>query len=352
MKKLFAALLILSIFACNDNNGDKQISDQAELLDFKIEATAGFSPIKTFIDFTEGEIHVFNASDFKESDFPVSVTPELVVSQGATIVPPSGSSVTFNNSEDFIKYTIISEDGVNFVEYIFTIRDKQIPNAGFTNWFMETGMNGKPFQQPGKHLESTVWATANMGTSIYSIYGTSPVTEGNNTLVKIETVTTVALPLVAGALYVGKFDLDGAIADPTNPVAAAKLGIPFFSKPTAVQFKYSYKSGDQMVQAVLKDPGNLFGGFDIFELEGKDKFGIEVVLEKRNGDDVTTISKTNFESGQEVETLTNFKLPLTYLSNEEPTHFYISFSPSLDGGTFTGAIGSTLIIDDVELIYE
>ena len=33
-------------------------------------------------------------------------------------------------------------------------------------------MNGQPFQQPGEYVESTVWATANMGTSIYSIYGT------------------------------------------------------------------------------------------------------------------------------------------------------------------------------------
>jgi hypothetical protein len=352
MKKLILAFLVVSVFACNDEDGDKPLSDLAELLEFTVEASPDFTPVKTFIDSEKGEIHVFSSTDFEDSDFPLSLTPEIVVSPGAKVVPSPGTSVTFNDEEDFVNFTITSEDGTNSVDYLFTIRDRQVPNAGFENWFTETGMNSQPFVQPGKYMESTVWATANMGTSIYSIYGTSPVEEDDNTLIKIETVTTVALPLVAGALYLGEFDLDGAIADPTNPVAAATLGIPFAFRPTSVQLKYSYTSGDQLIQAVLKDPGNLFGGFDIYNLEGKDKFGIEVVLEKRVGDVVTVIAQKNFDSDQDVETLTDLNLQLEYFSNEAPTHFHISFSPSFDGGTFKGAIGSTLIIDDVEMIYD
>jgi hypothetical protein len=178
------------------------------------------------------------------------------------------------------------------------------------------------------------------------------VKEGNNTLAKIETVTTVALPLVAGALYIGEFDLDGAIEDPTNPVAAAKLGIPFKGKPSAVEFKYSFKAGEQMIQAVLKEPGNLFGGFDVFNVEGKDKFGIEATLENRSGNEKTTVAKVNYQSDVDTEEMKTLRLNLEYFSNLEPTHFYVSFSPSFDGGTFKGAIGSTLIIDDVKLIYD
>lgn len=340
------------MFACNDDNADTPKSVEAELLDFQVGATSDITPVKTYIDHDKNEIHVFNNEDFKSSDFPISLAPELEISSGATVVPASGTSVSFADPEDFIKYVITSENGAITSEYIFTVRDNQMPNSEFENWFQEIGMNGKPFQQPGKYAESTVWATPNMGTSIYSIYGTSPIIDGNNTLMKIETVETVALPLVAGTLYVGEFDLDGAIEDPTNPVAAAKLGVPFFSKPSAVQFKYSYTAGGQMIQAVLKDPGNLFGGFDIYNLEGKDKFGIEVKLEKRVGDAVTVIAQENFESDVIVENLIDLKLDLEYFSTEEPTHFYISFSPSLEGGAFKGAIGSTLIIDDLELIYD
>lgn len=350
MKKLLIVLLMFSFFACKDDNNT--VSEGAEILSFKLEVANGFTPVQTFIDSENGEIHVFTSGDLNEITFPLTLTTEVEVSNGATVDPASGTSVTFNDPEDFVGYTVTSEDGLTKTEYTITIRDRQIPNAGFDNWFLQTGMNSVPFQEPGKYVESTVWATANMGTSIYSIYGTSPVTEGTNTMVKIETVETVALPLVAGALYIGKFDLDGAIADPTNPVAAAKLGMPFFEKPTGVKFKYSFKAGEQMVQAVLRDPGNLFGGFDVYELEGKDKFGIEIVLEKRVGEEVTLVAKTNFQSEENKEELTEIILPMNYVSSESPTHFYISFSPSFDGGTFKGAIGSTLIIDDIELMYD
>ena len=123
-------------------------------------------------------------------------------------------------------------------------------------------------------------------------------------MAKIETVETVAIPLVAGAMYLGGFDLDAAIVDPGNPAAAAQLGIPFFAKPTAVQFNYSFESGDQLIQAVLKDPGNLFGGFDVINLEGTDKFGINAVLEKRTGDMVTIIAQAEYISDQETDTMT------------------------------------------------
>jgi len=350
MRKLLIALLMISVFACKKD--DQLPSNGYELIDLQVKATSNFTPVKTFIDSLRGEVQVFNATDFKEADFPITLTPELLVSEGATVFPVPGTSVTFSSPEDFTKYTITSEDGLKSKEYIFTIRDRQIPNGDFENWFTEIGMNSKPFPEPGKYKESTVWATANMGTSIYSIYGTSPLTENGNTAIKIETVTTVALPLIAGALYIGDFDIAGAIADPTNPVAAAKLGIPFFARPKAVQFKYAYKAGNQLVQAVLKDPGNLFGGFTVFNREGKDKFGIEIALEKRVGENISVVAKTNFQSDQNVEELTQITLPINYLLNEAPTHFYISFSPSFDGGTFQGAVGSTLLIDDIKMIYE
>ena len=295
---------------------------------------------------------VFSSANLDLNSFPLSLNPEVTVSPGASVSPSSGSAVVFDDPEDFVVYTITSQDGLGSEAYIFTIRDNQIPNAAFENWHEETGMNAQPFLQPGKYLESAVWTTTNMGTSIYSIYGTTPLEDGNNKMAKIETVGTVAIPLVAGAMYLGEFDLDAAIADPGNQGAAAKLGIPFFAKPTAVEFKYSFESGDQLIQAELKDPGNLFGGFDVYNLEGTDKFGIKAMLEKRTGDVVTIIAQAEFISDQETDTMTEMKLELQYLSDDDPTHFHISFSPSVDGGTFKGAIGSNLIIDELKMIYE
>lgn len=349
MKKILLILFLISLLSCED---DDPILDDYELLGFEVEATGEFDPYLTFIDTASNQILVFSSANLDLNSFPLSLKPVVTVSPGASVSPSSGSIVVFDDPEDFVKYTITAQDGIGSAEYIFTIRDNQIPNAGFENWFEETGMNSLPFLQPGKYLESSVWATTNMGTSIYSIYGTTPLQDGNNKMAKIETVETVAIPLVAGAMYLGKFDLDAAIADPGNPAAAAELGIPFFDKPTAIQFKYSYESGNQLIQAILKDPGNLFGGFDVIDLEGTDKFGIKAILEKRTGDMVTIIAQAEFESDQEIDTMTDLNMELKYLSDDDPTHFHIAFSPSVDGGMFKGAIGSNLIIDELKMIYE
>ncbi len=111
----------------------------------------------------------------------------------------------------------------------------------------------------------------------------------------------------------------------------------FLPNQQLYNYTYSFESGDQLIQAVLKDPGNLFGGFDIYNLEGTDKFGIKAVLEKRTGDMVTIIAEAEFESDQEIETMTELNMELQYLSDDDPTHFHISFSPSVDGGMFKGA---------------
>jgi len=40
-----------------------------------------------------------------------------------------------------------------------------------------------------------------------------------------------------------------------------------------------------------------------------------------------------------------------YANNEEPTHLTVVFTSSKDGDYWTGAVGSTLIVNDLELIY-
>ena len=87
MKRTLILLLAVIVFSCNDE--DKTNSDQAELINFKVSATENFSPVKTVIESEEGIIQVFNESDFNVSDFPVTLTPEIEVSAGATISPAS-----------------------------------------------------------------------------------------------------------------------------------------------------------------------------------------------------------------------------------------------------------------------
>ena len=58
------------------------------------------------------------------------------------------------------------------------------------------------------------------------------------------------------------------------------------------------------------------------------------------------------ESGTTGDIMTEALLTFNYTSSENPTHITIVFSSSTDGHFWRGAVGSTLVIDDLELIYE
>lgn len=349
MKKFLFVILVVSIFSCSK---DDSKSSEAELISMKVSPVENFTPSTIFNDITNSQLYIFTDSDTVIDNYPVTLAPEIQVSPGATISPVSGTTISFQGPEEAVKYTITSEDEENIVEYYVTLRDFQIPNSDFENWHEKTGVNSKSFSDPGKYEESTVWATANMGTSIYGSYGTTPLAEGQNTLVQIKTIISGVVPVASGTLFLGKFDFQSVINNPTNPKAATKVGIPFIHRPTAVKFKYKYQSGAQMIQATLKDPGNLMGGFTVEEISGKDEFSIAIVLENRLNDNTLIIAEVNYISGTETIDLTELTIPIDYSSSENPTHFYVVFGSSANGHNYKGAVGSTLIIDDFELVYE
>jgi len=118
MKKLFIAFLVFSVVACSDD--DNKVTDGAELIGFTVKAASGFTPVYTDIDSAKGEVQVFTSGDLNKITFPLILTTEIEVSDGARVEPASGTKVTFTDPEDFISYTITSEDGTNSSEYLFT----------------------------------------------------------------------------------------------------------------------------------------------------------------------------------------------------------------------------------------
>jgi hypothetical protein len=349
MKRSILILAVISLFSCEKETTK---SDQAEIISFTATATGDFSPYLVQIDNENNQVIVFANSDPDDIVFPVVLIPDIQISEGASISPASGTTIAFDDDEDFIHFSVTAEDGEHSEDWILGVRGNQIPNSEFEFWHEETGMNGLVFSEPGRYEESIIWATANMGTSIYSAYGTSAIVESENTLVQIETINTMAVPVASGTLFLGRFDVDGAIANPTNPSAATKFGIPFCFKPAAIKFKYKYQSGEQLIQATLNDPENLFGGFTIEDLTGSDAYSVFAVLEKRVGEEITVIGEMAVEGSETVDMLTEMTVPIDYYSDEMPTHFYIAFASSTDGDLYRGAVGSTLIIDDLELVYE
>ena len=345
---IFAFTAVLLI-ACNK---DDEGSGEAEILDFLVIATDVFTPQQVSLEKNSNQIHIFSNAYIEDANFPLSLTTNVEVSPGASVTPVSGSVVDFNGREEFVQYSTKSENGSTTMNWIAIVRDNQIPNSDFENWYQNTGMSGKPFFDPGKYLESTVWATANMGTSLYGVYGTTSIQNGENTMVKISTGKTSLIPVTSGTLFLGKFDLEGAIQNPTDPKKATDFNTLFTYRPTGIKFKYKYKAGDTLIQGTLKDPGNLFGGFTIEELSNKDEYSIYGTLEVREGETIKVIAEFDLRGSDTEDILSEKILTYEYSSSETPTHITLVFASSADGHLWKGAVGSTLIIDDLELVYE
>jgi hypothetical protein len=170
----------------------------------------------------------------------------------------------------------------------------------------------------------------------------------------------VGTPITAATIYTGKFNSDNIDLD--NPRAAVDLGTPFAGRPAAFTFNYQYVPGLEN-----KDrEGNL--------LDYDDQLDIYLFLEVRQGNSVKRLATGWFRSGEQVEDVTAKQVDLVYgtLDDESypeellpedgyvsddsldfilPTHISFLATSSFEGDKFAGAIGSTLIIDDLELIY-
>jgi len=345
---LFGISLLLLLSTCKK----EQSSSENKILNYSISNLSQESLTLDAISLDESNrtISLLFADRILPDKLPLSFTPSFELSAGATSTPAAGEKITMISLDEPVKYIVTAENG-DQIEYSIILRDNQLPNNGFEDWYSTSGMNGAMYNECGKSAETTVWATANYGTSMYGLYGTIPLADGENTLVRISTGETSMIPLTAGTLFTGKFDINVAIANPTDPTKATKFGIPFSLRPSAIRFKYSFQPGSRYLKATPNNPTSIFGGFTVTDIEGEDMFTVYSILEKRNGTDVIEIGRAEIISGDVQSALKEITIPYNYTSNEKPSHISVIFSSSKDGDLFTGAVGSTLTIDDIELVY-
>ena len=172
---------------------------------------------------------------------------------------------------------------------------------------------------------------------------------------------TFGAPISAGSIFTGVFDSDKI--DPSDPQAAITFGTPFSGRPTKIRFKYQY------------DPGLENEDKDGNALSYSDMLDIYALLEIRLGGKTERLATAWFRSEDKVDSQTTIEVPFTYgeldgsfpdymkpdnmlYTGQDsakfvlPTHITFVASSSFDGANFAGAVGSTLILDDVVMIYE
>ena len=305
-----------------------------------------------------------------------SLAPTFRITDGATISPASGSVHDFSNGP--VIYTVTSEDKewsrsykVSFIPVIRTSKDTLSFN--FEDYHLDS--KDKYYIWCEKHEDGNMyddWATGNAGYGLTNgsagpeAYPSTVLDEGyEGKGVKLVTCSTgpfgqmVKLPLAAGNLFLGTFDMSIALK---TPRLATGFGLPFDKKPKTFTGYYKYKPGEKFQN---KDESIVEGKVDEASVAAilyrtHDEDGNPVVL---NGDNVQTspliVAKAIAANIVPTDKWTQFTVDFSYLEDfdldlleNRGYNLAVVFSSSADGAFFQGAIGSTLCIDNVKIICE
>lgn len=292
--------------------------------------------------------------------------PIFKLSPNATIDPLSGTTHNYTTSQTAIvtaqdsrwkkKYTI--SFNIDELSTTYYFNNAELVDKDRYYQFYTIGSTGNKVYD---------WASGNSG--YVTVAGNKPPSEYPTTVAegktggyaaKMQTVYTsdfAALtgnPIAAGNLFLGSFK-----TNLFNTLKSTKMGLPYSGPlPKSVRAYYKYKAGKEVRNQNFEIVPGKKDSFDIyailFESRAKDNFlyGDHDFKDPRN----IAIARVPASDRLETENWREINFPFEMVPGKtfDPNKEYvlaIVMSSSIDGALFTGAIGSTLIVDDIELIY-
>lgn len=312
------------------------------------------------------------------------LAPEFVLTPGATITPESGTVRDFTEPQT---YVVTSEDGEWSKTYTINVQRNNAINLkyGFEDIrLVTTSQKGQydefydvSIDETTHRRDTMIWASGNPGFALTNGANppdTYPTFQADGGYVgkcaKMVTRTTgpwgamVKKPIAAGNLYIGTFNVNIAVA---RPLEATQFGTPFFSVPRYFSGYYKYAPGElyQKFNAEtnkLEDmPGkqdecNVYAVFyestpDMERLDGSN------VLSDDNPN-IIAVARLSEEQRRGAAEWTYFHLPFVFRPGREIDekkledglyNITIVMTASIDGDYFSGAIGSTLMVDELEI---
>lgn len=305
---------------------------------------------------------------------------EFVIPEGATIKindqVAGDTEATYDFSEETHsrKFTVTSEDGQWKPVYTVKVVLAELP----TSFNFEELLPSNDYDifyefQPGTSQEISKvlqWSSGNPGFKLTGMansridYPTVQVANGfKGKAVKLETRNTgdfgamVKMYIAAGNLFIGTFEVENAL---TNPRKATNFGFQFYKHPIALKGYYKFKAGEVYsvegqpqtgkrdkcdIYAVMYEAENnsiMLNGDNVFN---SDKL---VLLARIEPKDIVESDEWN-EFTIHFESVKGREIDDTKLQNGK-YKLGIVLSSSVDGAYFRGAVGSTLYVDELELI--
>ncbi|MDR1055674.1 MAG: PCMD domain-containing protein [Prevotellaceae bacterium] len=287
------------------------------------------------------------------------LAPVIELSEGATVSPASGVPHNFTNN---VTYTVTSEDGNWSRQYTVEVTDNITLHFTFEDW---TYSGNKYYK-----LADDTWDSGNGGIALInpSVYPTRPTEDSyeGKYAAMLETqkgayieFISKNIPIFSGSLFRGKFNIGNALID---PLTAPQFGQPHpveGGKPVALTGFYKYKLGSPFI------------GSDGKEIQGRsDSCTIRAVLfkvtkgqgknEYLTAKDVMMSDKivgwADMEDCSQQLEYTEFIIPFVYRDvidyDKYDYKLAVIFASSKNGDNYEGAVGSTLIIDDVRIVCD
>lgn len=246
-------------------------------------------------------------------------------------------------------------------EYEFTTESPdQLAGMDFDDWYYG-GKNGKTWYPYSETDPSPFWDTANPGVS--SLIENTTVPEYDHKVegdAAVKMVSDLALiKFAAGNIFTGKF------VEFKDWTATLEWGVPFTSRPYSLKGYYDYKPGiinrDEMGQFP-----DLVGKPDIMQImvallaegEGNDVGPLPILSNAPENHNLiknprliayAELLSSEDTGGEYVE----FDLPLVYNEGDtrKPAYAIVIACASYHGNYFTGAVGSTMYVDDFQFTY-
>lgn len=302
---------------------------------------------------------VFAVNEEVES---LKFTPIIEISEGATITPASGVAQDFSNNKK-VTYTVTAEDGTVKVYTAFVEGTRKVLKYSFEDW--------KEGSKNDELLPKDLWAGSAAGAGILG--GTllrKETREDGTYAAKLITFeypnepNSLVPKITAGSIFIGKFDMMPALQG--DRLSCTKFGldaetVSLGGKPLCFKGVYKYESGSNYLDASNYE--------DVKPVDIKDKGQIQAVLYKvQTGEDGKEIVLTGHDVNtselrvavaniivEDIKEYTPFNIEFEYLQEYDQNakyKFAIVCSSSKDGDLFKGAGGSTLIVDEFEVICE
>ncbi len=225
-----------------------------------------------------------------------------------------------------------------------------IHNLSFDNWYL----NGKAWM-PNLNKDNYIWDTANPGTASLGYVPTTPeetvVVKGKAARLETQLANVMGIKkLAAGNIYTGKFEKVAGVG------AELYWGVPFTSRPLALRgyMKYAPKEIDRAESPYTDMKGQTdYAQVQIFLTDWSEKFLIST--SNKQFVDFTSeaiIARGEMHTNEAHGGYVKFTIPLVYRDGRIPTYAVISAAASMYGDYFTGAVGSVLLLDEFELVYD